>query len=61
VSAALPAGAHQQLCRFTTVEKRLTLEQFEVIRRSPLRCHYQGAQILTNPLPSLGGSLILFT
>ncbi|KRT54153.1 gamma-glutamyltransferase/Threonine peptidase/MEROPS family T03 [endosymbiont of Ridgeia piscesae] len=37
------------------------LEQFEVIRRSPLRCHYQGAQILTNPLPSLGGSLIHFS
>ncbi|WP_316366949.1 gamma-glutamyltransferase family protein [Candidatus Thiodiazotropha sp. CDECU1] len=34
---------------------------YALLRRSPLRYRYHGAQILTNPLPSLGGTLIAFS
>jgi len=35
-------------------------ESYEVVVRSPLSIQYRGAQLLTNPLPSAGGSLIAF-
>ena len=35
-------------------------ESYEVIVRSPLSIQYRGAQLITNPLPSAGGSLIAF-
>ena len=35
-------------------------ENYEVVVRSPLSISYRGAQLLTNPLPSAGGSLIAF-
>lgn len=41
----------------------LSLEDFqryEVIERSPLSINYRGVQMLTNPPPSAGGSLIAF-
>ncbi len=34
------------------------LAAYEVIERDPLRADYRGLQLLTNPLPSFGGSLI---
>jgi len=34
--------------------------QYSVIERSPLSINYRGVQILTNPPPSAGGSLIAF-
>ena len=36
------------------------LARFEVIRRRPLVCEFDGAQVLTNPAPSSGGPLIAF-
>ena len=41
----------------------LQLEDFQnyaVVERSPLSIHYRGVQMLTNPPPSAGGSLIAF-
>ncbi len=35
-------------------------QTYEVIERSPLSIHYRGVQMLTNPPPSAGGSLIAF-
>jgi gamma-glutamyltranspeptidase/glutathione hydrolase len=40
--------------------KRKDLEEYRTVRRKPLIKHYRGARLLTNPLPSLGGSLIAF-
>jgi len=37
------------------------LAAYEVIIREPVRAHYRGHEILTNPLPSSGGTLIAFT
>ena len=39
---------------------RADLENFEVIRRTPLAVEFEGARILTNPPPSVGGILIAF-
>lgn len=39
---------------------RPDLEQYEVILRKPLRFHYRGHELLTNPPPSSGGMLIAF-
>ncbi|MEM8604087.1 MAG: gamma-glutamyltransferase [Cyanobacteria bacterium P01_H01_bin.121] len=36
------------------------LQQYQVIERSPLRYHYRGVELLTNPAPSSGGCLIAF-
>jgi gamma-glutamyltranspeptidase/glutathione hydrolase len=36
------------------------LHGYEVIRRSPLRQNYKGAEVMLNPAPSAGGSLIAF-
>ncbi|MCH9650093.1 MAG: gamma-glutamyltransferase [Deltaproteobacteria bacterium] len=36
------------------------LENYRVHRRRPLECHFAGAQLATNPLPSAGGTLISF-
>ena len=36
------------------------LKGYEVIERSPLSINYRGVQMLTNPPPSAGGSLIAF-
>lgn len=41
--------------------QRKDLEQYRVIRRKPLIQHYRQARLITNPLPSLGGSLIAFS
>lgn len=35
-------------------------QQYEVIERSPLSASYRGVQLITNPPPSAGGSLIAF-
>jgi gamma-glutamyltranspeptidase / glutathione hydrolase len=37
------------------------LAAYEVIIREPVRADYRGHEILTNPLPSSGGTLIAFT
>ena len=37
------------------------LAAYEVIIREPVRAEYRGHEILTNPLPSSGGTLIAFT
>lgn len=37
------------------------LAAYEVIVRQPVRAEYRGHEILTNPLPSSGGTLIAFT
>ena len=39
---------------------REDLENYEVIKRRPLEMAFRGHRILTNPLPSTGGSLINF-
>lgn len=36
------------------------LRSYEVVERSPLAINYRGVQMLTNPPPSAGGSLIAF-
>ncbi len=36
------------------------LEHYPVAVRTPLNFHYRGAELITNPLPSLGGTLIAF-
>ena len=36
------------------------LEAYQVLRRKPLRCTFQKAELATNPLPSAGGTLISF-
>jgi gamma-glutamyltranspeptidase/glutathione hydrolase len=41
--------------------RRADLEQYEVIVREPLAINYHHTQLLTNPSPSLGGTLIAFT
>jgi gamma-glutamyltranspeptidase/glutathione hydrolase len=41
--------------------RRADLEQYEVITRQPLSMNYHQARLLTNPPPSLGGTLIAFT
>jgi gamma-glutamyltranspeptidase/glutathione hydrolase len=41
--------------------RRSDLEQYQVIERKPLSINYHHARILTNPPPSLGGTLIAFT
>jgi len=38
---------------------REDFENYEVIIRKPLKFNYKGNNILTNPLPSIGGSLIV--
>lgn len=40
---------------------RKDLESYRVIRRKPLIHRYRDARLITNPLPSLGGSLIAFS
>ena len=53
----------QQVARDCADEGYLTLEDFRnyrVIERSPLSINYRGVQLLTNPPPSAGGSLIAF-
>ncbi len=37
------------------------LTHYQVIRRPPLRFHYRGQTLLTNPPPSSGGALLAFT
>jgi len=37
------------------------LEHYQVVQRKPLCFHYRGNRILTNPAPSIGGTLIAFT
>ncbi len=37
------------------------LEQYRVVQRNPLEFAYHDARILTNPAPSIGGTLIAFT
>jgi gamma-glutamyltranspeptidase/glutathione hydrolase len=37
------------------------LEQYQVVRRKPLCFDYRGNRIVTNPAPSIGGTLIAFT
>ena len=39
---------------------RADLEAYEVIQRHPLGFDYRGARVLTNPSPSIGGTLIAF-
>ncbi len=41
--------------------RREDLEGYRVIRRKPLIKSYRDARLITNPLPSLGGSLIAFS
>ena len=53
----------QQVVRDCGEGGYLTLEDFRnyrVIERSPLSVNYRGVQLLTNPPPSAGGSLIAF-
>lgn len=53
----------QQVVRDCGEGGYLTLEDFRnyrVIERSPLSINYRGVQLLTNPPPSAGGSLIAF-
>ncbi|HEY9081547.1 gamma-glutamyltransferase [Magnetovibrio sp.] len=40
--------------------QRADFERYEVIKRSPLVVEFEGARILTNPPPSVGGILIAF-
>ena len=40
--------------------ERADFEGFEVIKRAPLAVEFEGARILTNPPPSVGGMLISF-
>ncbi|MCZ6854011.1 MAG: gamma-glutamyltransferase, partial [Gammaproteobacteria bacterium] len=40
--------------------KAADLSNYRVYRRTPLACNYRNAQVLTNPAPSSGGSLICF-
>ncbi|MEJ1358599.1 MAG: gamma-glutamyltransferase [Candidatus Sedimenticola sp. (ex Thyasira tokunagai)] len=37
------------------------LSNYELVRRHPLILNYHGAQLATNPAPSVGGTLIAFT
>jgi gamma-glutamyltranspeptidase/glutathione hydrolase len=37
------------------------LAQYEAIERSPIRAHFRGSEVLTNPPPSSGGILIAYT
>jgi gamma-glutamyltranspeptidase / glutathione hydrolase len=37
------------------------LRDYQAVRRRPLQRHYRNAQLITNPLPSLGGTLIAFS
>ncbi len=41
--------------------RREDLENYRVERREPLALRYQDSRLITNPPPSLGGSLIAFT
>ena len=41
--------------------RREDLEDYRLIRRKPLIQPYRNARLITNPLPSLGGSLIAFS
>lgn len=41
--------------------RRADLEQYDVIAREPLSINYHHARLMTNPAPSLGGTLIAFT
>jgi gamma-glutamyltranspeptidase/glutathione hydrolase len=41
--------------------RREDLESYRMIRRKPLIQPYRNARLITNPLPSLGGSLIAFS
>ncbi len=34
------------------------MQRYETVKRAPLRCNYRGFEIITNPPPSSGGSLI---
>ncbi len=36
------------------------LEQYQTVRRTPLNLNYHSANLLTNPAPSVGGTLIAF-
>jgi len=36
------------------------MKRYRVVERRPLRLHYRNAQLLTNPPPSSGGSLVAF-
>jgi len=40
--------------------QRADFESYEVIKRAPLAVEFEGARILTNPPPSVGGILIAF-
>ena len=51
VSACQSGGGHLQMA---------DLESYAVVKRDPLDYRYRNARILTNPLPSSGGSLIRF-
>ncbi|MCU7809746.1 MAG: gamma-glutamyltransferase [Candidatus Thiodiazotropha sp. (ex Notomyrtea botanica)] len=37
------------------------LQAYQVIKRHPLQHRYRGTRLITNPLPSLGGTLIAFS
>ena len=55
--------AHQ-IIKDLSQEGHLTLEDlsnYQVIVRKPLQINYRGYQLLTNPPPSSGGTLIAFT
>jgi gamma-glutamyltranspeptidase/glutathione hydrolase len=57
--------AGQQLVRDCNTKGGLLqlsdLEDYQVIQRKPLQLKYRGAELFTNPLPSLGGTLIAFS
>jgi len=40
--------------------ERADFEKYEVIKRQPLAVEFEGSRILTNPPPSVGGTLIAF-
>lgn len=53
------AGAIVDLCAARGGHlTKADLAGYKVIRREPRRFGYRGAELLTNPLPSLGGSLV---
>jgi gamma-glutamyltranspeptidase/glutathione hydrolase len=67
---ALPSGAADSLYRGELSQRieadmgsegllcRADLERYRVVERAPLEVRYRGQRLLTNPRPSLGGSLL---
>ncbi len=56
IAQALLASCQQEGGHLTADD----LASYQVVRREPLAVDYRGAQVLTNPAPSFGGTLIAF-